>query len=68
MSRRDLKHIRVGNEVFLKTQLLKKMSEEIYLLSENMVGVYASGYGKDEVARLEEMIRQRSEIITQLTN
>ncbi|MFC3149698.1 hypothetical protein ACFOEK_01510 [Litoribrevibacter euphylliae] len=68
MSRRDLKHIRVGNEVFLKTQLLKKMSEEIYLLSENMVGVYASAYGKDEVARLEEMIRQRSEIITQLTN
>lgn len=68
MSHQNLKHIRVGKEVFLKTQLLKKLSEEICLLSENMANIYASRYGKDDVSRLEVMIQQRSEIINQLTS
>jgi len=64
----ELKHIRVGDEVFLKTQVLKKMSEEIQMLSSNMVSLYASGYDEEELTRIEDMVRERAEIILQLTN
>jgi len=64
----ELKHIRVGDEVFLKTQVLKKMSEEIQMLSSNMVSLYASGYDEEELTRIEDMVRERAEIILQLTS
>jgi len=68
MRRSELKHIRVGEEVFLKTQVLKRMSEEIQMLSSNMVSLYASGYDSEELTRIEDMVRERAEIILQLTN
>jgi len=68
MRRSELKHIRVGEEVFLKTQVLKRMSEEIQMLSGNMVSLYASGYDSEELTRIEDMVRERAEIILQLTN
>lgn len=67
MSELNCKHIRVGSEVFLKTQVLKKMSDEIHMLTNNMVNLYASGFSEDDVGRIEEMVRQRAEVILQLT-
>lgn len=67
MRRSDLKHIRVGDEVFLKTQILKKMSDEILVLTDTMVGLYASGHDVDEVSRVKSMVKERAEIILQLT-
>ncbi|GAA3912200.1 hypothetical protein [Litoribacillus peritrichatus] len=67
MSRLDLKHVRVGNEVFLKTQVLKKLSNEIALMAQHMVDLYASGHDELEVERIDLMIKQRAEVIAQLT-
>ncbi|GLQ30970.1 hypothetical protein [Litoribrevibacter albus] len=68
MRGRDLKHIRVGNEVFLKTQVLKNLSKEIGVLVDRMATLYASGNGVNEVVRLERMIQQRADVINQLTD
>lgn len=67
MSRRDPKCIRVGNEVFLKTQIVKKMSEDIFALSNQLVAAYSNGYDAAEIDRIDRMINERSEIISQLT-
>ncbi len=67
MSRLDLKHVRVGNEVFLKTQVLKKFSEEISFMAQHMVDLYSSGHGDREIEKIDAMIRDRAEVIVQLT-
>jgi hypothetical protein len=63
----DLKHIRMGGEVFLKTQVLRKLSGEIESIVEQMVRLYASGHDGEEITRLDRMIKQRAEIMLQLT-
>jgi hypothetical protein len=67
MSRRDPKCIRVGNEVFLKTQILKKMSEDIHALANQLVVSYSNGFESAEIERIDSMINERAEIISQLT-
>ena len=67
MRRVELKHIRFGNEVFLKTQVLRMISEEIEVLTNRLVIFYSNGFNPDQIDHIDRMIRERAEVIYRLT-